>query len=356
MKADGFTLYTEGDALYDDMLVAISGARHHVLMESYIFADDEIGRRFADRLMERARAGITVRLHIDAAGSLFWHSRALANELRDAGVQLRWFHRWSWRHPWRYNRRNHRKLLVIDGGEAFVGGFNIHRENSREAFGEARWRDAHVRIHGALARNAMDLFGRFWMGRKRPVVTWDAELNDSLLSNYAHGARRYLNGQFARIITHARNTICISTPYFVPDRRMQRRISEAARRGVEVRLMVPHKHDVPLAQWAARAAYDGLLRDGVRIYEYLPRLLHAKYMVVDGVQVVLGTSNIDYRSIFINYELNLFSRDNLLCERLQATFFDDLQQSREIKREHWARRPLMGKLLELTGWLARRWL
>lgn len=351
-----FRLFTEGDCLYDDMLTAIAGAQHHVLLESYIFADDEIGRRFLERLAERAAAGITVRLHIDAAGSLFWRSHALARRLKGSGVQLRWFHRWDWRHPWRYNRRNHRKLLVVDGLVAYVGGFNIHRENSRRLYGEQRWRDTHVRLHGRFSVAASELFGRFWSGHKRPAITAYAEDHDALLSNFTRGARRYLNGRFARLLTHARQRIYLSTPYFVPDRGTQRRIIAAARRGVDVRVLVPRKNDVRLAQWAARAAYDDLLANGVRIYEYLPRLLHAKCTVVDGRQATLGTSNFDYRSVFINYELNLFTSEAALCAELESVFLRDLADSEEIRHEHWRRRPFGGKLLELIGWLARRWL
>lgn len=122
-----FQLFTEGDTLYESMIAAITRAEDEVAMESYIFAADEIGWRFAEALAARARAGVRVRLHLDAAGSLFWASERLDSFLRVSGVELRWFHRWHWSHPLRYNQRNHRKLLVVDGQLAFLGGFNIHR-------------------------------------------------------------------------------------------------------------------------------------------------------------------------------------------------------------------------------------
>lgn len=133
-----FQLFTEGDELYAAMLAAIAGAEREVTLESYIFADDEVGRRFAEALAERARAGVRVQVHLDAAGSLFWVSRRLERFLRTGGVALRWFHRWNWRQPLRYNQRNHRKLLVVDRHRAFLGGFNIHRESSRIHYGERR--------------------------------------------------------------------------------------------------------------------------------------------------------------------------------------------------------------------------
>lgn len=356
LTTGNYQLFTDGDALYNAMLASIGSARDHVLLESYIFAYDEIGRRFVDALIAKARSGVIVRLHLDAAGSLFWQSRQLARRLRHTGVQLRWFHRWDWRHPWRYNRRNHRKLLVIDGCCAYIGGFNIHRENSRTVYGRQHWRDTHVRLEGDLAGEAMQLFGRFWMGRKRPAVHYARSDDDLLLSNYARGARRLLNGTFANMLSHARHTVFITTPYFVPERRIQRQIADAAARGVDVRLLVPDKSDVPLAQWAARAAYDGLLASGVRVYEYQPRQLHAKTIVVDATSATVGTANIDYRSFLLNYELNLFSHNAHLCSELERQFHDDLEQSEEIRAEYWSRRPWIDKLLELVGWMARRWL
>ncbi|MGW8309786.1 MAG: phospholipase D-like domain-containing protein [Thiogranum sp.] len=351
-----FELFTEGDVLYEAMLASIGEARNHVLLESYIFADDEVGHRFADALVAAAGRGVIVRLHLDAAGSLFWHTRRLSKRLRHGGLRLRWFHRWDWHHPWRYNRRNHRKLLVIDGDTAYVGGFNIHRESSRIHYGERRWRDTHIRMRGPLARDAMDLFGRFWIGRKRPIIAHPLHANHILLTNYSLGARRLLNGTFASILSHARRTIFLTTPYFVPQRNIQRQIADAAARGVDVRLLVPLKSDVPLAQWAARAAYSGLLASGVRIYEYQPRVLHAKSIVVDGDHATVGTANIDYRSFFLNYELNLFTRDTRLCRELEKVFRQDLALSAAIHGEHWSHRPWTQKFLELIGWLARRWL
>ncbi len=354
MGSEQFALFTEGDPLYEAMLASVSTARRSVLLESYIFADDEIGRRFAEALIERAQAGVIVRLHLDAAGSLFWASHELISTLRRNGVAVRWFHRWSWRHPWRYNRRNHRKLLVVDQSWAYVGGFNIHRENSREVYGDARWRDTHVGFGGALAGQAMELFGRFWRGRKRPRLLPTRDGGSVLLSNFSRGGRRYMNGTFADMVSHARRSIYLTTPYFVPDRRTQRLLCEAAQRGVDVRVLVPRKHDMRLAQWAAHAAYEALLDKGVRIFEYLPRLLHSKTTVVDGEYATIGTSNIDYRSFFLNYELNLFTHDPWLCEQLRSVFLEDLRESDEILLQQWKTRFWGSKALELAGWLARR--
>jgi cardiolipin synthase len=353
--AGAMTVFIEGDDLYAAMLGAISRARHSIMLESYIFADDEIGRRFAAALGERARAGVQVRVNIDAAGSLFWGSHRLERILKADGVQVHWFHRWSWRHPWRYNRRNHRKLLVVDGGVGFLGGFNIHRENSREIFGAARWRDTHVEVQGQLACDLQTLFDAFWRGRRRatPIIR---SRQCALITNHAHRGWRLLRNLYAARFASARQRIWLSTPYFVPDRRTQRSLMAAARRGLDVRVLVPRKSDVRIAQWAARAAYAGLLNAGVKIYKYQPRMLHAKTLVVDGHWSSVGTANIDYRSFFLNYELILVVRERVFAAAMEAQYLDDLTHSELMYPARWSERGWLGRVLEFIGWLARRWL
>jgi cardiolipin synthase len=354
--SESLTLFTEGDDLYGAMLDSIRSARQSIRLESYIFADDGVGRRFAEAFAERARAGIDVRVHLDAAGSLFWASRELERYLTRQGVQVRWYHRWSWRQPWRYNRRNHRKLLVVDGQRVYLGGFNIHRENSRAVFGIARWRDTHVGLSGSLAVQAAELFDAFWSGERN----WDPPSNQGensvLLSNHSHRCRRQVRCLYLDALEGARHSLFLTTPYFVPDHRTQKEIMEAASRGVDVRLLVPRRSDVRLARWAAQAAYANLLRTGVRIYEYLPRVLHAKTAVADESFAIIGTANLDYRSFFMNLELNLFTRDPVLCSQLQDQFWKDLTESEEISSGKWSRRSWGRHLSETVGWITRRWL
>ncbi len=350
-----FTLYFEGDDLYEAMLKEIAAARSSICLESYIFASDEIGWRFAHALAERVAAGVEVRLHLDAAGFLLWGSGKLKIWLRDQGIQLRLFHRWRWRDPLRYNQRNHRKLLVIDDNSVFLGGFNIHRESSRLVFGDASWRDAHVRLDGKVAQQAGILFDDFWNGKRRQPP-YQAHAVNILIPNFSRRCRQTFKCLYTDSFRRAQQSIYLTTPYFVPDRRTQLELQLAAKRGVDVRLLVPRKNDQRLAQWAARAAYAKLLDEGVRIFEYLPRMLHAKTAVVDGSWATIGTANLDYRSLFVNYEINLATRDPSLCEQLAGQFMADLEDSEEISKRQWATRPWSEHLAELIGWLARRWL
>lgn len=349
-------VYTEGDALYAAMLTAIRSAQASIELESYIFADDEVGRRFIAALDERSRAGVQVRVHLDAAGSFFWGPRAVQKALRAGGVQVRWFHRWSWRAPLRYNRRNHRKLLVVDGRTGFFGGFNIHRQNSRALYGEQRWRDTHLQVGGRMARDLQILFDALWRRRQRSSPVSIPSEGNELITNYSRRGRRFLLNLFTSKFSTAKRSIHLTTPYFVPDYRTRRSLMRAAQRGVDVRLLVPHKSNERLAQWAAYAAYANLLDAGVHIHEYLPRMLHAKTMVVDGTWSSVGTANLDYRSFFLNYELNLASEDANLARTLERQFGEDLRHAEAIRPRRWARRSWLLRPLELIAWAGRHWL
>ncbi|HEX5339802.1 MAG TPA: phospholipase D-like domain-containing protein [Gammaproteobacteria bacterium] len=349
-------IYIEGDMLFAAMLAAINAARHSIKLESYIFADDEIGREFAAALGARAQAGVQVLMNIDAAGSLFWASHSLERALKAQGIKLRWFHGWSWRQPWRYNQRNHRKILVVDGRVGFLGGFNIHRENSHRIFGDARWRDTHVEVTGELAHALQILFDAFWRRQSRRYPFIMMRNGDALVSNYSRRGRQFLRSLYGAKFATAKQRIWLSTPYFIPDYGTQHGLMRAAQRGVDVRLLVPRKNDVRIAQWAAHAAYEPLLHAGVKIHEYLPRMLHTKTSVIDGEWSTVGSANIDYRSFFVNYEINLVSVQPGFAAELEHQFQADLLQSDQIMPSRWARRALIRRLLEVIGWAVRRWL
>jgi cardiolipin synthase len=349
-------IFVEGDELYDAMHASVASARSSILLENYILAWDEVGRPLLEAMAARAKEGLDVRVHVDAFGSLLEFPHAAARWLRQAGVQVRRFHRWQWQDPWRYNRRNHRKLMVIDRHVAYVGGFNIHRESSRRHYGQARWRDTHVRVFGELAEHAYQLFDAFWWGDRDYHAPLRQPARHVLLSNHDTYGRRRMSYVMDELIDGAADRLWLTNPYFVPSRRIQNRLTAAARRGVDVRVLVPGKNDVRLARWASHAAYARLLAGGVRIFEYMPRVLHSKTAVTDAQWSMIGTSNLDYRSFFLNYEVNLFSSDPSLCHALRDQFLADLAESEEILPDKWSRRHWLHHPLEAVGWLARRWL
>ena len=349
-------LFADGDSLYRDMLQGIDNATRSVHLESYIFANDTTGQRFIDHLCAKAQQGVEVRLHLDAIGSLGLLLSAQANRLKESGVELRWFNPPNHFYLPRLNRRNHRKLLVIDNHIAWLGGFNIQREYSREQVGDACWRDSHIRLEGPLANLAGLYFDKLWQRQRRWRPTSTGNESFHLISNQnlrqTHRFRRLLN----RRIKRARNRVWLTTPYFTPDHRTRVALMKAAQRKVDVRLLVPMKSDQRLTQWAARAAYSRLLDAGVRIYEYCPSILHAKTAMIDASWATIGTANLDYRSFFVNYELNLVAQDTALCSTLAEHFTADLSVAREITKDGWRRRGRLRRLTEFIGWLARKWL
>lgn len=355
-RRDLFAVFTDGDELYEDMLWYIRHAERSVRLESYIFENDAIGNEFIEACCERARAGVRVRMHLDALGSLALSLSDAPERLRECGVELKWFNPPRLFRLFKLNRRNHRKLLVVDDDTAWLGGFNIHEESSRRYSGEQCWRDTQVRVHGPLARAATEYYDNLWAGRRDWRVEFDFDRGAYLVSNHnlhqVHRFRRLL----IRRMRKAERTVWLTTPYFMPDHRTQHEMARAARRGVDVRLIVPYKTDRPVTQWAARAAYAQLLAAGVRIYEYQPRLLHAKTATIDECWCTVGTANLDYRSFFVNFELNLISNRTDLVGTLHKNFLDDIEQSAEITEVRWARRPFGMRLAELIGWAARKFL
>ena len=348
------TLFGEGDPLYDAMLQDIAEASERVWIESYIFSDDGVGRKFVEELARCSARGVDVRARIDAIGSRFGFSGGLARRLHAAGVRFHWCHPWEWRRPWTFHRRNHRKLLVVDERSAYVGGFNISDLSSRRIRGESRWRDTHVRVTGPIVREAAAAYESFMKG----VLDWCGDERNSLyfFTNHVRQCRHRLRYVLRRRFAQARERIWLTTPYFVPDSTTQRELCSAAARGVDVRLLVPDKNDVRLVQWATRAAYSQLLNAGVRVFEYQPRTLHAKTLLVDHDWSTIGTANFDYRSFFINYELNLVGRSPRLNQALASLFEADLLVSNEVYGGSWAERPLAGRFTEIVGWAARHWL
>ena len=347
-------LFTEGDALYDEMLRDIRSATSAVRLESYILTSDDVGEGFLSTLETMGEAGRTVIARADYVGSWGSLSTSRMQKLRASGVQWHWSRPWTWRAPLSFNRRNHRKLIVIDDRIAYVGGFNIHRQSSRRSIGIARWRDTHVRLTGPLVQDASALFDRF----PRPSrVRWpDFPNGIRLVPNDSHQCRHLLRCAFNAHFQAAQERIWLTTPYFVPDSRTQSSLCAAAKRGVDVRVLVPQKSDVRITTWAAQAAYAHMLRSGVRIWEYEPRMMHAKTIVVDRHWATVRTANFDYRSFFLNDELNLLVDDAEFNLEMAQQFERDLLESIEISRLRWKGRSWNVLVAEAIGWWARRWL
>ncbi|MBZ0209670.1 MAG: phosphatidylserine/phosphatidylglycerophosphate/cardiolipin synthase family protein [Hyphomicrobium sp.] len=353
-----FRVFTEGDELYDAMIDSIEGAQRDVGMESYIFAADEVGKRFATALAAKARAGLQVHLHLDAFGSGYPAFASIQRDLELAGVKFKWFHPFRWLRPLEYLQRNHRKLLVVDGQVAFLGGFNIRRLNSRKLSGDRRQRDTHVRVAGPLARVASLLSDQLWNDttpiHPEAIPETPTGLDALLVPSHSRYCQQRLACLHANLIERSQRYLALTSPYFAPGTLIETALRNAAKRGVEVRLLVPRTGDPLVAGWATRAAYAPLLAAGVQVYEYLSRKLHAKASVVDGEWSVIGSANLDHLSLFVNQELVLIARDRNLAEALRVQHEDDVRDAAQVMPSQWRLRGWRERGLELIGRAARR--
>jgi len=355
MKAIKF--FIEGDLLYADMFADICAAKRKVDIESYIFADDEIGQAMASLLIGKVIEGVNVRLMVDAVGSMRWRNKKFFQGLKDKGILVHWFNPWSWKDPLRFNRRNHRKLVVIDDDICFVGGFNIHAESSRRVFGERRWKDNHVKFSGALGGKLANQFELNWrgMGRKLQEVKSDNGLS-RILPNHSRRCRRKLRCEYLRVISQAQCSVVVTTPYFVPDHKMIQALQQVASRGVKVSIIVPKYNDHALLKYAAYWYYRRLISSGIEVFEYVSRMLHAKALLIDERLVVVGSANMDYRSFFLNSEIMIFSEEEKLVDFVSEDTRQNLLESESVTLKSISRHSRITKLFALTGYLLRRWL
>ena len=390
--------YVDGEVAFNAVIHALNAAREEVLLETYILRDDRVGERVKHALIAASKRGVRVSVLADAVGSVatadvFWRS------LESDGVTVRLFHR-VWRRPFEALIRDHRKIIVIDRFTAFTGGMNIGVEYGSSIHKKSdAFRDTFIRVEGTIARELAAVFAEGWDRAQGPslpgleYVSWSS----TIVAPHQHGLRRLgarawrarlarrlarredrrrgrrvvrevtatderertllvldprpgrgqreMIAVLAALLGGARKHLWITTPYFAPPTRAIRLLMAAARCGVDVRLMLPGpRTDVPLARHAAHGAYSKLLASGVRIFEYQAATLHAKTMVVDGYASVIGSSNLDFRSLWLNAECNLLIFDMAYGQALAETFAADAAASVEITRANWQTRSLRHRM------------
>ena len=366
-------LLQDGPATYQAMLAAIQSARNHINMETYILDDDEIGQRFAQALIAKQRQGVQVNLIRDSAGT-FTTPSAFFQQLADSGIRVLEFNPLNplaARKDWELNQRNHRKLLIVDGRTAFLGGINISSVYSGGSFkrggararpdGSLAWRDTDLQLRGPVVAELQKLF----------LATWASQKGDALAAkNYfpppEHAGRQVVRAigsspdePYSQIyatllsaIDSAETSVRLTNAYFVPDPQLLAALAGAAQRGVEVTLILPSRTDSWLVFHAGRGYYAQLLRAGVRIHERRGVILHSKTALIDGVWATVGSTNLDWRSFLHNHELNAVVLGVEFGSQLQAMFDKDLAQSDAIELGPWQRRSLD---LRLKEWFARAW-
>lgn len=361
------TLLHDGENAFPSMLTAIQSATREILLEMYWFGSDRIGRRFADALSERAEAGVTVRVIYDAVGSIQSDRRMFAR-MRTSGCEVEEYNPIA---PWRarfrigmINRRDHRKLLVVDRHVGFTGGVNLGDEWAPRASGGDGWRDDTVRVEGPAVEQMRDIFVHGWerlvdsSDRSEPVSSAPvsspsraapAEPAGSrvrVLANHFLGERRAIRREYLRRIAAAERSVCITNSYFIPDLRIRRVLGQAAARGVEVRVLIPGKSDSFPAQYASRMLYGRMLEAGIQLFEWQGSVLHSKTAIVDGRWCTVGTYNLDYRSWRFNLEVVAAIEDPEVAHAMEWRFEEDLAHAKPVSYEQWRRRPWVVQMLD----------
>ncbi|MDO8519336.1 MAG: phospholipase D-like domain-containing protein, partial [Deltaproteobacteria bacterium] len=338
MPTTSIQFYFEGDDYFKAVAEAISGAQKSVDVEIYYLADDALGMEFASLLAATAKKGICVRLIYDAFGCRNTSGEFL-EDLKKEGIQIKEYNS-LFSPDSHFRRRNHRKMVIVDGAIGFIGGFNYSVDYSARHKGKEAWRDTGCRIvDEKLVLVLSFIFHHSWQGRvekarefirhrgRRPLLTGGAP--HFILANYGRG-KSLIREEYLSAIARSRKRVWITTPYFVPDRGIRSALRRAARRGIDVRLLVPGITDIPVVSWAAESTYASLFAAGVKIYEYQGRVMHAKCAVADDDWFTVGTANLDQMSFFSNLEVNLFGQDSDKTQILSSQFENDLQSAKRI--------------------------
>lgn len=361
-------LYKDGEALHA-AYEAIKGARQLICLEVYIFSSDPTGQAFADLLCAKAREGVRVYVIYDSFGSIAL-DRGMFRRMRLAGVRLQEFHPvlpWESRYSWRLVNRDHRKLLVIDGHIAGIGGLNIATEYAGAWVVPASeppdaWRDNAVGIVGPAARLFLNAFARSWQyvthGGRIGRAEYSARLEDGQLGVLASvpTLSSPLRPNLCRLLRSARESICLTMAYFAPDDTLVKELCSAAARGVRVRLMLPGRCDIKLVHVAARSFYERLMGCGIEVYERQGAVLHAKSIVVDRCTTVMGSTNLDNRSIQFNCEIAALIRSAPFGQQMHDLFEHDVTFATKMELSEWRRRPTWDRIVQWTISRARYWL
>jgi cardiolipin synthase len=344
-----------GVRFFPSMLSAIRTAKKTINLEFYIYWDGSVGREFAEALAERARAGVAVKVVLDAVGSVRM-SQALIDFMSRNGIDLEWYHPLRWYTLSRANHRTHRKLLIVDGEVGYTGGAGIADEWLGDAESKEHWRDTMIRVEGPVVTQLQFAFMDNWVKSRGELLTGldyfpaveprGNQMTQVIKSSPAEGSSSVKLLYIISIVS-ATKSIWIANAYFIPDSDTIRALEGAVRRGVDVRVIVPGEFtDVPIVRQASRWHYESLLRHGIRLFEYQPTMMHAKTMVVDSLWTTIGSSNFDDRSFRLNDEVNVNVYDAEVAAQMEAMFREDLTRSEEVKLGKWFRRPAFDRMKE----------
>ncbi len=343
------TIYTSGQDLYDAMLAAIRGAKHQVLLETFIWKGDKTGQQFKDALTEAVDRGVEVFVIYDGFANLVVPPRFYNFDPRIQVFRFPVIRPSLLLRTVRSTGLDHRKLLVVDGDIGFIGGYNIGSLYATE------WRDTHVKVVGPSASDLHRAFLTVWndrLGQERPGIQetgadfWQPSMRP--VNNIPSHLVYPIRGIYLDAINRARDHVYITTAYFIPDQQILTALLKASRRGVDVRVILPEESNHVLSDWLSRGFYSSLLAEGVTILLYRNAMIHAKTATIDGQWVTVGTANIDRLSLTGNYESNLEIYSTDLAADMEKIFAVDSANSRRLTIEEWSGRPLLARFSELV--------
>lgn len=367
----------DGPNTYASIESDLKAARHHIHLETFIFGADDIGRRFGELLAQKRKEGVEVRVLYDSIGSMDT-PKDFFEQLRQQGIEVREFRPMNpVKNPriWEIHNRDHRKIIVVDGKIGFTGGINIdstYSSASTSRPGPKRgmkdgWRDTHVRIEGPAVEQLQTLFLESWADAGDPVQVgesggyfpqpWPAgDALVTIVGNDSDSDDRSLYGTYLAAIRHSTHRLWITHAYFAPNEELLDAMADAARRGVDVRLIVPAFTDSGLVLRATQSTFTPLLQAGVKIHELKDALLHAKSVVVDGAVSIVGSANLDMRSFLHNDEVNAIVINRDFGQRMEQVFRRDESASRAVTLERWKKRSLWQRVKEFGVRLFSYWL
>jgi cardiolipin synthase len=377
MVSNRTTLFQDGESTYVAMFKAIAAAKDNINVETYIIEDDEIGKKFSDALIAQQAKGVQVTLIYDGVGSL-QTPKAFFQRLKDGGVRTLEFNPVNpliAKKGWLLNQRDHRKLLIVDGYSAFLGGVNISSVYSSGSSGKPMpdgtkeektpWRDTHLMVEGPVVAEFQKLFMETWSKQKGEAlperkyfpqpVQKGKEVVRAIGSSSDDGGGQMYN-TLVSAINSAETSIYLTNAYFAPDVKIMDALKDASVRGVDVKIILPSKSDSPLVYFAGHSFYSELLNSGVKIFERHESLLHAKTAIIDGVWSTIGSTNLDWRSFLHNDEINAVVLSPEFGAQMNAMFEKDLAASELITLESWGQRSLFQRVKEQASRLWVYWL
>ncbi len=353
-------LLIDGADAFDSMFEGLKRAEDYVLIQFFIVRNDRLGRLLQQHLIDCAERGVRVCFIYDELGSHQLPERYIRT-LRDAGVEI---HRFGssrgWRHRFQVNFRNHRKVLVVDGREGWVGGLNVGIEYLGEKPSIGPWRDTHLYLHGPAVLGLQEAFWEDWYWATEEILAleWQPQHTETQDRQVIIVPTGPADGQATaslmvqNAINMAKKRFWVSSPYFVPDEGVQDALKLAALRGVDVRVMIPERPDHLLVYLSAFSFLGDMIRAGVKIYRYLPGFLHQKVMLVDQHSASVGTVNLDNRSFRLNFEITAYVIDSGFAQEVEAMLTRDLAQCRQVTLDEITQRPLWRKLVSRAAYLA----